>query len=76
MATIMVGERARSRVRAMLQDYKITIMREGYTDSSSTTWGFVVRTRKSPEVIQELVWSQVTSWCDAVPENLKSIGQY
>ncbi len=55
MATIYVGQGARHLARTALQTAKVPITREGYSDSSTTTWAFVVRTRKTASQLQRIV---------------------
>lgn len=63
-ATIKVGQGCRDHVKQVLQDAKIRITREGYTDASTTTWGFRVYTAKTPRALQNLVWNAGIGWCD------------
>jgi hypothetical protein len=62
--TVMVGQGCRDIVKRALQEAKVTITREGYTDSSTTTWGFRVRTAKTARKLQDLVWAAGIGWCD------------
>jgi hypothetical protein len=55
--TIIVGQAWRNDVRAALAEGGVTVVRSGYADSSTTTWRFDVRTRKSASALQELVWA-------------------
>lgn len=76
MATILVGQASRDHVRRVLKEAKVPITREGYSDSSTTTWAFVVRTRKTPRQLQNIVWDSGVQWCDVKRENASGVGRY
>lgn len=71
MKIVTVSQGSRYSAKKALREAKVVITREGYTDSSTTTWGFIVRTTKSCSKLQDILWASGESWvgADSVGKN-------
>lgn len=63
MRTITVGQALRYNVERILRDAGIPIVAQGYSNSSTTSWSFKVRSKKTKKALQNLVWNSGISWC-------------
>jgi len=70
MATVMVGQGLRNLAEQALKDAKVRVTRQGYTDSSTTTWGLVVNTKKTVRQLQNIIWDAIPGvWCSVTKAN-------
>lgn len=71
--TVYVSQGVREVARAVLKSARVTITREGYSDATTTTWAFIVRTRRQAHDVQQLLWRSGLGWVMVDTDNRKEL---